>query len=523
MKKCISFLKSFLVCIVACLGSCTCIEAKTPLKKIAILAGAKSHGPAAHEYLKSSRLIKAMLERNGPQGLMVDIYQDWPEDPSVLDKVDVIMTISDGRDGHLYSEASFLLPERIPIIEKQMKRGCGLITFHFSTFAPDKYGEEVLEWTGGYFDWEDEKGERNWYSSILNQDTDVIPATPGHPISNGVKPFKINEEFYYNIRFKKNDPRLKPILNVPTLGSTRTNGNTVAWAVERADGGRGFGTTMGHHYLNWKNDNFRKLILNAIAWVAGFELPDSGIQSPFYNDKEVTRLVFKRTHKALILTGDNIEAHEWENTTPQIKSILEEKMPFHADVSVSIEDLAQYDLNDYDLLVLNYCNWNHPKPLSNEAKNAFTQYLKSGGGLMILHFSNGAFHYSLPMAPETDWPEFRKICRRVWDHHSNSSHDDFGKFTVNVTSIPHVITKKIRDFETTDELYFNQKGEDPIEPLLTAKSKRTGNAEALAWVYMYGNGRVFQTLLGHNARSYQSPEYRKLLQRAAKWSGKVFE
>jgi hypothetical protein len=45
-----------------------------------------------------------------------------------------------------------------------MKRGCGLVTFHFSTFAPEKYGDKVLDWNGGYFQWET-NGRRKWTSA----------------------------------------------------------------------------------------------------------------------------------------------------------------------------------------------------------------------------------------------------------------------------------------------------------------------------------------------------------------------
>ena len=40
------------------------------------------------------------------------------------------------------------------------------------------------------------------------------------------------------------------------------------WAVERPDGGRGFGFTGGHFHDNWGNDDFRKVVLNALP-VAG--------------------------------------------------------------------------------------------------------------------------------------------------------------------------------------------------------------------------------------------------------------
>ena len=42
----------------------------------------------------------------------------------------------------------------------------------------------------------------------------------------------------------------------------------LAWAVERPDGGRGFGFTGGHFHINWGDDYFRKLILNALVWAA---------------------------------------------------------------------------------------------------------------------------------------------------------------------------------------------------------------------------------------------------------------
>jgi hypothetical protein len=51
----------------------------------------------------------------------------------------------------------------------------------------------------------------------------------------------------------------------------------MAWAVERDDGGCGFGFTGGHVHWNWADPNFRKLVLNAIAWCAKVEVPHEGI------------------------------------------------------------------------------------------------------------------------------------------------------------------------------------------------------------------------------------------------------
>ena len=53
----------------------------------------------------------------------------------------------------------------------------------------------------------------------------------------------------------------------------------MAWAFERQDGARGFGCTGGHFHRNWANDEFRQLMLNALAWTAGLDVPPDGVQS----------------------------------------------------------------------------------------------------------------------------------------------------------------------------------------------------------------------------------------------------
>ena len=65
----------------------------------------------------------------------------------------------------------------------------------------------------------------------------------------------------------------------------------VAWARQRSDGGRGFGFTGGHWHWNWAHDQFRKLVLNGIAWTAGLEIPPDGIPSrtPSLEDLEANQ------------------------------------------------------------------------------------------------------------------------------------------------------------------------------------------------------------------------------------------
>lgn len=255
-------------------------------KKIVLIAGKKSHGPLGnriHDYGWSVMLLKALLDQSSiREQVRTETHLDgWPQDERTLEDADTIVIISDGRDGPVGQEALHLAsPARVAFMERLMKRGCGLVTFHFSTFAPEQYREQVLRWCGGYFQWETD-GKRLWYSAIKVLDTDVTLPSLTHAIARGVKPFHLKEEFYYNLRFASGDARLTPLLSVPALPGREPDGRHVAWAVQREDGGRGFGTSCGHFYDNWKNDDFRKLMLNGIAWSARVELPPGGVESRY--------------------------------------------------------------------------------------------------------------------------------------------------------------------------------------------------------------------------------------------------
>ena len=349
------------------------------------------------------------LEREGRRSASTYARDGWPKDPSLLADADSIVVVSDGRDGDKYSEAPHLeSPERVAEVQKLIDRGCGLCVLHFSTFAPDKYAPQVLDWTGGYFDWE-ENGERKWYSAIKTIEGDVVPVGGKHPTLSGVRPWRMKEEFYFNIRFAPGEPSIapgativngvparrhadgsttQPLVVVPALGGNDDDGLTVAWARERKTGGRGFGTTCGHFYDNWKHDDFRKLVLNALVWSAQGEVPKDGVDGPFLSraaimsaitepfdpksagedaagtvtppEKKTTqsaapniRLVSQKTDKdanpatndapirVLMFAGNDAHKwHNWEKTTPIIEKLLEIDPRITVDISNNIEDLA---------------------------------------------------------------------------------------------------------------------------------------------------------------------------------------
>jgi type 1 glutamine amidotransferase len=250
-------------------------------KKIVFIAGKPSHGYAAHEHRAGSLLLAKALNENVPQVHAVVVENGWPKEASILDDADCIVVYADGGAGHP-------LVAHLAEFDKLMKRGIGLVCIHYAVEVPNgSPGEAMAEWTGGYF-------APNW--SVNPHWTATYKKLPQHAVTQGVHPFAINDEWYYHMRFLPQADVTPILTDLPpksTVGKDGTHsGNpavreavakgepqAMAWARERPDGGRGFGITGGHVHWNWGNDNFRKLVLNAIVWAAHVEVPPTGVPS----------------------------------------------------------------------------------------------------------------------------------------------------------------------------------------------------------------------------------------------------
>jgi len=257
-------------------------------KKVALIAGRPSHGYGAHEHRAGCMLLAEALNA-ADIGVEASVYTGgWPDDESVLDDVDSIVIYCDGGGRHPFNS-------RLDRLQQIQNRGVGLVCLHYGVEVPKgDSGEAFLNWTGGYF-------EADW--SVNPHWTGEFSDFPEHPITKGVQPFRINDEWYYHMRFTDEaQPILTDLPPASTLvkadGSlARPDGahsnnphvrtavlekktpQAVAWCVERPDGGRGFGFTGGHYHWNWGNRNFRKLVLNAITWSAHAKVPESGVTS----------------------------------------------------------------------------------------------------------------------------------------------------------------------------------------------------------------------------------------------------
>ena len=213
-------------------------------------------------------------------GMKADVVEAWP-DKTLRDAAATIVFIGDTCPAGRFPNPT----QNLADLDAMMQRGCGIVCVHYATGL---LGEDVtpegdhplLRWLGGYFA-NRSCPHHESFARIFNAAT-VTPAAAQHPIARGWKEFTLHDEPYINNYFGKGENKLAP--NVTAIATSMLppeapKRETVAWCVERPDGGRGFGIVMPHFYKNWTNEDLRRCILNAIIWTAKLEVPAGGVQT----------------------------------------------------------------------------------------------------------------------------------------------------------------------------------------------------------------------------------------------------
>jgi hypothetical protein len=268
-------------------------KAAKAVKKIVFVADTAPHGDRGnHEFLAAAIYFARTINANYPNAYAVVYTKNkWPKD---LKDADVIIVLLN-HGGSAVNDA----------VKEATKKGAGFMAIHYGVEV-DKgnQGEHYLKWLGGYF-------EPFW--SVNPWWTPNFKELPKHEVTRGVKPFAINDEWYYHMRFVKGMKGVTPILAaVPPLSTVPDKGKktsshggnpavweeisagkkqVMAWAYDRPGGARGFGFTGLHKHANLGNDDFRKLLLNAVAWVSKLEVPEKGVPSKALDRGDLEKLI----------------------------------------------------------------------------------------------------------------------------------------------------------------------------------------------------------------------------------------
>ncbi len=248
--------------------------------------------------------------------------------------------------------------------------------------------------------------------------------------------------------------------------------------------------------------------------------------------------------QALIVDGQN-NHRVWPKTTKMMKHYLEETGLFSVEVATTApkgtDPKFRPEFSKYDVVVSNY----NGAPWPKETQEAFIQYMKDGGGLVIVHAANNAFG---------SWTEYNQIIGLGgWGGRNEKSGpyvylNDEGKlirdeskgggghhgpqhpFSVVVRDADHPITEGMpREWmHAQDELYDKLRGPaSNMQILATAyadpQKGGSGRHEPMIFTVSFGKGRVFHTPMGHAEYSQECVGFIATLQRGTEWAatGKV--
>ncbi|HUE71521.1 MAG TPA: CehA/McbA family metallohydrolase [Pirellulaceae bacterium] len=229
-----------------------------PKRLLIIAQGPDGHPPGAHEYVPQQKLLAELLAPVKAVAVTsVRADEEGADVPGAIRTADGVLLLV--AEGGKWIDAD---PRRKSALAELAQRGGGITAIHWATGSREaEHIEALTSLVGACHGGPDRK-----YKVLT---TGVHVAAADHPITAGLKDFRIHDEFYYALKRPTEQTGFTPLLEADIDGQR----HAFCWAWERPGGGRSFGCTSGHFLDTWNRPEYQRLFAQGILWTLKVAAP----------------------------------------------------------------------------------------------------------------------------------------------------------------------------------------------------------------------------------------------------------
>ena len=247
-----------LTCVLTLAGTFAHAAEDGARRLVIIAQGPDGHPPGAHEYVPQQKLLAELLSPvKSVTVKSIRADEEGADIPEAIRQADgVVLLVAEGGK---WIDAD---PRRKTALAELAERGGGITAIHWATGSRTvDHIEALTSLVGACHGGPDRK-----YKVLT---TSVHVAAADHPITAGLKAFRIHDEFYYALKRPPEQTGFTPLLEADIDGER----HAYCWAWERPGGGRSFGCTSGHFLDNWNRPEYQRLFAQGILWTLKIDPP----------------------------------------------------------------------------------------------------------------------------------------------------------------------------------------------------------------------------------------------------------
>lgn len=162
-----------------------------------------------------------------------------------------------------------------------------------------------------------------------------------------------------------------------------------------------------------------------------------------------------------------------------------------------VDALNSDNLKRFDVLMM-YAN--HMK-IGRAQERALLQFVQKGGGFVPIHAASACFQNS---------EAFIRLVGGAFKSHET------GTFKTDIVRSEHPAIQGVPNFTSWDETYIHSKHNS--DKTVLSYRVEDGHREPWTWVRRHGNGRVFYTAWGHDARTWSKKGFHDLIEQGTRWA-----